>query len=138
MRRVMSSAIVVAVALSGGAALAQSDYDVASISQQRAMLVQCQKDLGYGAAGLTIGTDFGSGAKRSVQRLRVVPNAQISPAAASEINQCAESSVIGTSYGQPAPKVRRKVPMVTVDLVGCTPDAPALYRGTLYCNRNKY
>lgn len=102
----------------------------AAQAADRATLIQCQRDLGYGAAPLKIHTDYNSYAKGVDYDIRVVPHGLITAAAAAEINACA--AVGGYTRAAPVP-----VPVATVAVpapsVLCPPDAPTLYRGTLYC-----
>lgn len=135
MRAALTSLTLAMGLTTGGAAVAQSNFDVASADEQRAILIQCQQDLGYGAAGLTIRTSYASNTiKGGTYALQVTPNAQISPAAATEINTCARTSAAAVVYGQtaPAPRQVRAAPVVQ-RAANCPPGAPVLYRGTLYC-----
>ncbi len=101
----------------------------------RAVILQCRKDLGYGAAQIRITTGFekasGAGAVP-----RVLPAGYITPVAAAEINACAQSR-LAAHHVRPAPVavIRRTAPVAPV-AYGCPPDAPFLYRGTLYCPQN--
>ncbi|MFZ5964018.1 hypothetical protein ACOXXX_13795 [Thalassococcus sp. BH17M4-6] len=129
MRTILSFAALLGLA---APAMAQSDFVVATAAQQQAIIVQCQQDLGYGAAGLSLGHG-GSGAKGSAEVLMAVPNAQISPAAANEINACARSSAAAVVYAAPAPRHKPAPRAHVVATYGCPPDAPVMYRGTMYC-----
>lgn len=98
---------------------------------QRTAIIQCQRDLGYGAAEIRVSTGYASDAKGASYDLRVLPGEYITAAAAAEINHCAESRLTSL-YRQPVPVLQKRVHVAPVGY-GCVPDAPVLYRGTLYC-----
>ncbi len=132
-----ASLTLAALTLSAGAASAGSHGMTQghSAGAQREAIVQCQRDLGYGAAEIRIGKAHASGAKGTSHDLLVLPGGYITPAAAREINDCAAAR-LSARYHQPAPQpvLRRAVPVAPVTY-GCPPGAPVMYRGTLYCPR---